>query len=53
MCDEEEDGYCLCRHSARYELCQNDFGSSMRQSTMSEDKVSQTIQVLHLDVCTS
>ena len=51
MQEEEENADYLREQSSIDELCEHDFSSSMRQSTMSEEQVCQTVQILHLNVC--
>ena len=48
--EEKEDRDELGHHSALYELSQHDFGASMSQRAMLEEKIGQPVQVLHLNV---
>ena len=47
---EEENCDNLSCDCASYELSEHDFGTSVGQSSMPEEEVSQTVQVLHLDI---
>ena len=53
MQEEEECADHLCRDSSTNKLCDYDLCASMGQSTMTEEKVSQSIQVFHLNVSSS
>ena len=49
--EEEKDGDQLRHDCALDELSKDDFSTSMGQSAMFEEKVSEPIEVFHLDVC--
>lgn len=51
MHEEEKDGDQLCGDCACDKLSQHDLGSTMSQSSMSEEEIRQAIQVLHLNIC--
>jgi len=49
--EEKEDGDELGHHCALDKLGEHDFGSSMGEGSVLEEKVGQPIKVFHLDVC--